>query len=1141
MLVDPLLDSLKQRFQGLTFGKADIPIELATEKSEPETKFTARFVADHMRRPVHFYHAVSRLARRYYSSSSSPPSSNCVFLEAGTNSTVTSIAARALANADGAHTRTFHGLNVANCDDGWSRLTDATVGLWKSGLPVQHWAHHALQTRMEEYAKPLLLPPYQFDPAAQHWLELKDLPVAPAAREDKMDDGAKRDEDKPQEPLIFCGWFHPQQQQHGQEESAGKTARFRINTSTDKYKQLLAGHITIQTAPILSATLQMSFVIDAVTSIRPKYLADPARFQPQIQDVKYHSPVCANSARALWIDVADVAAEWQFEVFSTAASSPHHQAQDPSRVVHTTGSITLRSPDEPSLRRQFVPSKRLFSHARVSALLQSEIPDAAEEILANRTIYRIFSEIVSYGPEFRGLQKMVVAGPGRGRGGSETAGQVVRLNHDPAMAHRFDAHLADTFCQLGGLWVNCMSDREPGYVYLANGIDSWIRAHPVDRQIEEFHVFAVHQRSSDKLSMTDVFVFDAADGTLVEVILGIAYVKIPKLAMEKQLARLTEPEWMTAISKTNISRRAMGIDLEMVTSPSPAPPIAFTPTHNNMGLDRNNNIHQTVSHPSKLLVQAQPIKPAVEAELKPPAQNSNEHLIQSITAKVMAAIVDLSGLELAEIKDDSHLADLGIDSLAGMEMVHQIESDLNVKLPDREIFMVTDMPGLMKCVAGAAGVVMVDNQAPYPDSDATTSSSSSSDAADTTTTTPSTRPNSHGAEDNPQASQLPISAVLEAFSETKHLTDCRITAMKQSNYSAEALPLQNSLAVALTLEAFEVLGAGILSARPGDRIARIRHAPQHDRFVSHLYTMLQDETQMIKVDDGGRVITRTAVPPPSRSSAELAETCIAAHPDKSSTVRLTLYAGASLAKVLSGELEAVHLIFGCTEGRDLVGDWYANWPLNRVLISQMEDFVEQVVSRFHASTASPGTTLRILEMGAGTGGTTKRLLPLLAWLGAPVEYTFTDLAPSLVAAARKRWAAEYPWMRFRVHDIEREPEEDLVGSQHIVVASNAVHATKSLRRSTAAIHQFLRPDGFLVMMEMTRPLPWVDLIFGLFEGWWLFDDGRNHALTHEERWDEELKAAGYGVVDWTEGQRQESEIQKVILATAAGLKHLDSR
>lgn len=39
-----------------------------------------------------------------------------------------------------------------------------------------------------------------------------------------------------------------------------------------------------------------------------------------------------------------------------------------------------------------------------------------------------------------------------------------------------------------------------------------------------------------------------------------------------------------------------------------------------------------------------------------------------------AVIADLSGLEIAEIKHDSELADLGIDSLAGMEMVHDIES-----------------------------------------------------------------------------------------------------------------------------------------------------------------------------------------------------------------------------------------------------------------------------------------------------------------------------------------------------------------------------------------------------------------------------------------------------------------------------------
>lgn len=75
-----------------------------------------------------------------------------------------------------------------------------------------------------------------------------------------------------------------------------------------------------------------------------------------------------------------------------------------------------------------------------------------------------------------------------------------------------------------------------------------------------------------------------------------------------------------------------------------------------------------------------------------------------LTLKVKAVIADLSGLEVAEIKDDSELADLGIGSLAVMEMVSEIEATLKVKLPDAEVLMVTDMLGLIRCVAGAMGL-----------------------------------------------------------------------------------------------------------------------------------------------------------------------------------------------------------------------------------------------------------------------------------------------------------------------------------------------------------------------------------------------------------------------------------------------------
>lgn len=87
----------------------------------------------------------------------------------------------------------------------------------------------------------------------------------------------------------------------------------------------------------------------------------------------------------------------------------------------------------------------------------------------------------------------------------------------------------------------------------------------------------------------------------------------------------------------------------------------------------------------------------------------------------------------------------------------------------------------------------------------------------------------------------------------------------------------------------------------------------------------------------------------------------------------------------------------------------------------------------------------------------------------------------MVADARRTFGKQYPFMRFAVHDIETPPVDELKG-QHIVLASNAVHATRNLVTSARNIRQTLRPDGFVMVLEMTEVVPFVDLVFGLLEG-----------------------------------------------------------
>jgi SAM-dependent methyltransferase len=306
--------------------------------------------------------------------------------------------------------------------------------------------------------------------------------------------------------------------------------------------------------------------------------------------------------------------------------------------------------------------------------------------------------------------------------------------------------------------------------------------------------------------------------------------------------------------------------------------------------------------------------------------------------------------------------------------------------------------------------------------------------------------------------------------------------------------------------------------------------PQHGRLVEYLYDMLEKEARLIDMD--GDQITRTAISPPAKSSEEILQHLMRNYPDHGYTNKLTYFTETRLADVMTGKSDGIKLIFGTEEGRELVSGLYGDSLLNKLAYKQMEDFIKRLISKL-PTLEGP---LKILEMGAGTGGTTKYLAPLLANLNVPVEYTFTDLAPSFVAVARKKFKA-YAFVKFRADDTEKPPADDLLGTQHIIIASNAVHATHSLTESTKNIRKALRPDGFLMMLEMTETLYWIDMIFGLLEGWWLFDDGRRHAISHQSRWERELQLVGYGHVDWTDGNCPENNIQRIIIALASGPRY----
>lgn len=166
--------------------------------------------------------------------------------------------------------------------------------------------------------------------------------------------------------------------------------------------------------------------------------------------------------------------------------------------------------------------------------------------------------------------------------------------------------------------------------------------------------------------------------------------------------------------------------------------------------------------------------------------------------------------------------------------------------------------------------------------------------------------------------------------------------------------------------------------------------------------------------------------------------------------------------------------------------------------------------------------LRVLEVGAGTGGTTELILRHLSKSRSDNDenmpwyslYTFTDVSAGFFAKAKERFR-ESPNMEYRVLDASRPPcdqgFEDRQQSYHLIIAANVIHATPCIRQTLTYLRSLLRPGGTLLLTEPLPTLKTVNYIFGHFAGWWLGeeDDRSDGPLMGIDRWDQELRASGF--------------------------------
>jgi len=105
--------------------------------------------------------------------------------------------------------------------------------------------------------------------------------------------------------------------------------------------------------------------------------------------------------------------------------------------------------------------------------------------------------------------------------------------------------------------------------------------------------------------------------------------------------------------------------------------------------------------------------------------------------------------------------------------------------------------------------------------------------------------------------------------------------------------------------------------------------------------------------------------------------------------------------------------------------------------------------------------LRIHGIGAGTGGTTEKIIKTLTCGGVHFEYYFTNVSQSSITAAMRGFKSHSSHIKFATLNIEHTPPRQFDSFFHVILSSDCIHATRGLTESALSICIMQPLDGIL--------------------------------------------------------------------------------
>ncbi|OJJ73309.1 hypothetical protein ASPBRDRAFT_40976 [Aspergillus brasiliensis CBS 101740] len=416
-----------------------------------------------------------------------------------------------------------------------------------------------------------------------------------------------------------------------EDRSSDSKPVFAIDTESNYYHELIKGHVLGKVAPVLPVSAQIGLVVVALYRLHPEWTK--GRFPYSVHDMVSQTYICVDPSRKFWLEFStsdESQLEWEWALTSTDQA----QTAD-SKLVHVEASLHIHPPQDTLYKTEFETLERTVSYQECKELLGADLDDDDDvHVVQGQAVYQVIDNMVSYGDVYRWTKRIV--------GRSGVAAGVVRKPISPS----YDPGLGDAFCQVGAIAINCMAEAiSPKNIWAHKECGKTLLSPSYTGSSEKWHVLVHHRAKTSRIREMDIYVFDPANGQLTQAYIGAQAVQVPKMLWEGVLTSLTT------------EKHALQGGLN---DPAPAVP-----------------------------------EPRITDQSADQMQSTaSAHTYETVLAELSGIVSKILGIPVEEIKPDSQLADLGMDSLMGVEMGSDIETVFKCSPDQGEMMEVTSVEEL---------------------------------------------------------------------------------------------------------------------------------------------------------------------------------------------------------------------------------------------------------------------------------------------------------------------------------------------------------------------------------------------------------------------------------------------------------------